>query len=291
MLCTLVFAIGTFPYALRAVAIPWSLDQDRLWALFWGGSMVANVSDWERCKKFIAHVFLVFFSADEEKKHVYALEYFVDVWFFSLLRFGASLMCNFCRRLISLRNYLLRLMSAQLLILWQHLRRVMSLRNYCYAWCLRNWCLWQHQHLSTLLQGKYRVIAETCQMTMNYVLFCDERGYSQQRRITISMIKADLIETEKHGRLLKVLGNCAFHFSGTWIVCSSSLRAPMMFLFRWAKWTAVSQLITPVQAFQFDNSSFLYASFSTLNWAQCCTTFLLKKWLSTGQRQTEVPFA
>jgi len=82
-----------------------------------------------------------------------------------------------------------------------------------------------------------------------------------------------------------------FISGGTWIVCSSSLRAPMMFLFRWAKWTAVSQLITPVQAFQFDNSSFLYASFSTLNWAQCCTTFLLKKWLSTGQRQTEVPFA
>jgi hypothetical protein len=66
---------------------------------------------------FIAHVFffLVFFSADEEKKHVYALEYFVDVWFFSLLWFGASLMCNFCCRLISLCNYLLRLMSAQLM--------------------------------------------------------------------------------------------------------------------------------------------------------------------------------
>jgi hypothetical protein len=28
MLYTLVIAIGTFPYALRAVAIPWSLDQD-----------------------------------------------------------------------------------------------------------------------------------------------------------------------------------------------------------------------------------------------------------------------
>jgi len=66
---------------------------------------------------FIAHVFLVFFSADEEKKHVYALEYFVDVWFFSLLWFSASLLCNFCRRLISLRNYLLRLMSAQLMSL------------------------------------------------------------------------------------------------------------------------------------------------------------------------------
>ncbi len=28
MLRTLVIAIGTFPYALRAVAPPWSLDQD-----------------------------------------------------------------------------------------------------------------------------------------------------------------------------------------------------------------------------------------------------------------------
>ena len=30
MLCTLVIAIGTFPYALRAVATPWSLDQDNV---------------------------------------------------------------------------------------------------------------------------------------------------------------------------------------------------------------------------------------------------------------------
>ena len=28
MLCTLVIVIGTFPYTLSAVAIPWSLDQD-----------------------------------------------------------------------------------------------------------------------------------------------------------------------------------------------------------------------------------------------------------------------
>jgi hypothetical protein len=60
---------------------------------------------------------LVFFSADKEKKHVYALEYFVDVWFFSLLWFGASLMCNFCRRVISLSNHSLRLKSAQLMSL------------------------------------------------------------------------------------------------------------------------------------------------------------------------------
>jgi hypothetical protein len=64
--------------------------------LFWGGSMVLRqMFQIERWKLFIAHVFLVFFSADEEKKHVYALECFVDVWFFSLLRFGASSMCNF----------------------------------------------------------------------------------------------------------------------------------------------------------------------------------------------------
>ena len=103
--------------------------------------------------------------------------------------------------------------------------------TFCYAWCLRNWCLRQHQPVSTLLQGKYKGIAETCQMTMNYVLlrwarlfFRDERGYSQQRRITISMIKADLIETEKHGRLLSCRRySVIVHFGGTWIVCSSSL--------------------------------------------------------------------
>ena len=102
--------------------------------------------------------------------------------------------------------------------LWQHLRRVMSLRNYCYAWCLRNWCLWQHQHLSTLLQGKYRVIAETWQITMKYVFlrwarlfFRDERGYSHNEELRFQWRKADLIETEKHGRLLKVLGNCVFY--------------------------------------------------------------------------------
>ena len=124
MLCTLVIAIGTFPYALRVVAIPWSLDQDRSWASCFGEVLwsFASVPDWERWKLFIAHVFHVFFSADEEKKHVYALEYFVDVWFFSFLRFGASSMCNLdvwrmdiSRRVMSLRNFLLRLMSAQLM--------------------------------------------------------------------------------------------------------------------------------------------------------------------------------
>ena len=93
---------------------------------------------------FIVHVFLVFFSADEEKKHVYALECFVDVWFFSLLWFGASSMCNFLSSLDISAQLLLRMMSAQL----------MSLTT--------------STSIDTIAR-KVHVIAETCQMTMNYV--------------------------------------------------------------------------------------------------------------------------
>ncbi len=114
--------------------------------LFWGGSMVLRqMFQIGRWKLFIAHVFLVFFSADEEKKHVYALECFVDVWFFSLLRFGASSMCNFLSSLDISAQLLLRMMSAQL----------MSLTT--------------STSIDTIAR-KVHVIAETCQMTMNYVI-------------------------------------------------------------------------------------------------------------------------
>jgi hypothetical protein len=60
-----------------------------------------------------------------------------------------------------------------------------------------------------------------------------------------------------------------------------------MFLFRWAKWTtAFTGSSFPVWQFEFPSRLI----FQPVNWAQCCTTFLLKKRLSTGQRQTEVPF-
>ncbi len=119
ILCTLVLTIGTFFYALRVVTPPWSLDQDRSWAsCFWEVLWsFANFSDWEMETFLSLTFFLVFFSTDEEKKHVYVLEYFVDVWFFLLLWFSDSLLFNLCRHLISLRNYLLRLMSAQLISL------------------------------------------------------------------------------------------------------------------------------------------------------------------------------
>ncbi len=41
------------------------------------------------------------------------------------------------------------------------------------------------------------------------LFFCDERGYSHKEELRFQWRKVDLIETEKHGRLLKVLGNCA----------------------------------------------------------------------------------
>ena len=75
------------------------------------------------------------------------------------------------------------------------------------------------------------------------------------------------------------------HFisGGTWIVCNSSLRAPMMFLFRWAKWTTASTGSSfPVWQFEFPSRLF----FQPVNWAQCCTTFLLKKgWVQGSVRQ------
>lgn len=187
MLCTLVIAIGTFPYALRAVATPWSLDQDRSWASCFGEVLwsFANVSDWEM-ETFLSLTFFSSSSRQMKKRNMSTLSstsstcgsfrYCGSVLPYCAISVVAWYLCATICYAWCLRNW----------CLWQHLRRVMSLRNYCYAWCLRNWCLWQHQHLSTLLQGKYRVIAETCQMTMNYVLLRWARLFSQ-RRITFSM--------------------------------------------------------------------------------------------------------
>ena len=269
MLCTLVFAIGTFPYALRTVAIPWSLDQDRSWAscfgeVLWSCAKCFRLGD----GNFLSLTFfLVFFSADEEKKHVYALECFVDVWFFSLLRFGASSMCNFLSSLD---------ISAQLFVTLDVCAiDVFDNINIYRHYCKESTCNSRNMPDDNELRAFFAM--------SEAILNTEEIRFQWSKRTLLRQKNMDA-----YWRYSVIVN---FISGGTWIVCSSSLRAPMMFLFRWAKWTAVSQLITPVQAFQFDNSSFLYASFSTLNWAQCCTTFLLKKWLSTGQRQTEVPFA
>jgi hypothetical protein len=117
-------------------------------------------------------------------------------------------------------------------------------------------------------------------MTMNYVFFLrwarpifrDERGYSHKEELRFQWRKTDLIETEKHGRLLKVLGNCAFH-----VVLESYAVQAWGLLWCFYSDGLSEQVITPIRAFQFDNSSFLHASFSTVHWAQCFTTFLLKK--------------
>jgi hypothetical protein len=88
--------------------------------------------------------------------------------------------------------------------------------------------------------------------------FWDERDYSHKEELRFQRRKADLIDTEKHGRLLKVLGNCACH-----VVLESY--AVQIWGLLWCFYSdGLSQKqITPIQAFQFDNSSFLHASFST----------------------------
>ena len=124
--------------------------------LFWGGSMVLRqMFQIGRWKLFIAHVFSGLLLGRWRKEaclrsrvlrrrvvlFVTAVRCFLNVQFSVVAWYLCATICYaWC-----LRNW----------CLWQHLKRVMSLRNYCYAWCLRNWCLWQHQHLSTLLQGKY----------------------------------------------------------------------------------------------------------------------------------------
>ena len=151
--------------------------------LFWGGSMVLRqMFQIGRWKHFYRSRFFSSSSRQMKKRNMSTLSstsstcnsfrYCGSVLPYCAISVVAWYLCATICYAWCLRNW----------CLWQHLRRVMSLRNYCYAWCLRNWCLWQHQHLSTLLQGKYRVIAETWQMTMNYVLLRWARLFSTKKK-------------------------------------------------------------------------------------------------------------
>ena len=87
----------------------------------------------------------------------------------------------------------------------------MSLATILLHWISAQLMSLQHQPLSTLLLGKYKVIAETCQMTMNYVLLTRmSEAILTKKDYDFNDTKTDLIESGKHGRLLKVLGNCVF---------------------------------------------------------------------------------
>ena len=123
--------------------------------------------------------------------------------------------CLFCRCLMSPRTYWLRLMSAQLMSLTVFKKRDVSVQLFVTLdVCAIDF--FDIINLSTLFQGKYKVIAETCQMPMNYV-FCDEKNMDVYWRYSVFV-----------------------HFRRYLNVYSSSLRDPMMFLFRWTKWTIVS---------------------------------------------------
>jgi len=166
-------------------------------------------------------------------------------------------MCNFCRRLISLRNYLLRLMSAQLMSLTAFKTRDVFAQLFvtldvCAIDVFDNINIYRHycKESTESLQKHARWQWITC--------FCDERGYSHKEELRFQWRKTDLIETEKHGRLLKVLSNCAFH-----VVLESYAVQAWGLLWCFNSDGLSEQLITPIRAFQFDNSSFLHASFST----------------------------
>ena len=85
------------------------------------------------------------------------------------MRFDASLMCNFCRHLISLRNYLLRLMSAQLMSLTVFKTRDVFAQLLLRMMSVQLMSLTTSTSIDTIAR-KVHVIAETCQMTMNDVL-------------------------------------------------------------------------------------------------------------------------
>jgi hypothetical protein len=74
------------------------------------------------------------------------------------------------------------------------------------------------------------------------------------------------------------------HLGVTWSVWNSSLRAPIYT----SEVNNSITLITLVQAFKFDNSSFFHAHARTQPFL---SQNLAQKWWSPGQRQTELSFA
>jgi len=236
---------------------------------------------------------LTFFSSSSrqmKKRSMSTLSCFVDVWFFSLLRFSASLMCNFCGRLISLRNYLLRLMSAQFVSLTafktldvfaQLLLRLMS------AQLMSLTTSTSIDTIARKVQSHSRNMPDDNELRFFLrwarPIFRDERGYSHKEELRFQWRKTDLIETEKHGRLLKVLGNCAFH-----VVLESYAVQAWGLLWCFYSDGLSEQLITPIRAFQFDNSSFLHASFSTRALGAVFYNILAQKkngWVQASVRQ------
>ena len=183
-LCTLVFAIGTFPYALRTVAIPWSLDQDRSWAscfgeVLWSCAKCFRLGD----GNFLSLTFFWSSSRQMKKRSMSTLSSASSTC--GSFRYCGSVLPQcaiFCRRLISLRNYLLRLMSAQLMSLTAFKTRDVFAQLLLRMMSAQLMSLTTSTSIDTIAR-KVHVIAETCQMTMNYVPFLRwARLFSTQKK-------------------------------------------------------------------------------------------------------------
>jgi len=183
-LCTLVFAIGTFPYALRTVAIPWSLDRDRSWAscfgeVLWSCAKCFRLGD----GNFLSLTFFWSSSRQMKKRSMSTLSSASSTC--GSFRYCGSVLPQcaiFCRRLISLRNYLLRLMSAQLMSLTAFKTRDVFAQLLLRMMSAQLMSLTTSTSIDTIAR-KVHVIAETCQMTMNYVPFLRwARLFSTQKK-------------------------------------------------------------------------------------------------------------
>ncbi len=139
--------------------------------LFWGGSMVLLQCFRLGDGNFLSLTFFWSSSRQMKKRSMSTLSSASSTC--GSFRYCGSVLPQcaiFCRRLISLRNYLLRLMSAQLMSLTAFKTRDVFAQLLLRMMSAQLMSLTTSTSIDTIAR-KVHVIAETCQMTMNYVPF------------------------------------------------------------------------------------------------------------------------
>ena len=139
--------------------------------LFWGGSMVLRQCFRLKDANFLLLTFFWSSSRQMKKRSMSTLSSASSTC--GSFRYCGSVLPQcaiFCRRLISLRNYLLRLMSAQLMSLTAFKTRDVFAQLLLRMMSAQLMSLTTSTSIDTIAR-KVHVIAETCQMTMNYVPF------------------------------------------------------------------------------------------------------------------------
>jgi len=150
--------------------------------LFWGGSMVLRQCFRLGDGNFLSLTFFWSSSRQMKKRSMSTLSSASSTC--GSFRYCGSVLppcAIFCRRLISLRNYLLRLMSAQLMSLTAFKTRDVFAQLLWRMMSAQLMSLTTSTSIDTIAR-KVHVIAETCQMTMNYVLLRWARLFSTKKK-------------------------------------------------------------------------------------------------------------